>query len=358
MDLNGKRILIVKLRYIGDTLSIVPVVENIERIAPGSRVDVLVNRGTEPVVMHHPSIDRTWVYDYDLSKKIGCSSLRYQANLIKKLRDARYDVVIDFTHGDRAALICRLTGAPVRVTHSHAGTLSRRLMNRFAESDPVSNHIVHHQLASLKVLGLDGFEPTLSLHVPESVRRSVDRRVERAGLPGDRPWAAVHPGARGELRRWRSGRFAELIGRLRASGPAAVLLLGGPGEEAVLEAVQTQMERPAELCSCDLSLLELGELLRRCALFVGNDSAPGHLAAAAGCPTVSLFGPTYPHMWRPLAPRGEVLFKDPPCCGCRQEACIRPDAWCMDLIQVDEVWDAVQRILEPGHASAERAEAG
>ena len=357
MDLNGKRILIVKLRYIGDTLSIVPVVENLKRIASESRVDVLVNRGTEPVVIHHPSIERTWVYDYDLSKRSSWRSMRYQAGLVRRLRGARYDVVIDFTHGDRAALICRLTGAPVRVTHSHAGTLSRWLMNRFVESDPASNHIVHHQLASLEVLGLDGFEPTLSLHVPHSVQRAVDRRVARAGLPGGRPWAAVHPGSRGELRRWRSGRFAELIERLRAAGPVAILLLGGPGEEAVLEAVQSRMERPAELCSCDLSLLELGELLRRCALFVGNDSAPGHLAAAVGCPTVSLFGPTFPHMWRPLAPKGEVLFKDPPCCGCRQEACIRPEAWCMDLIGVEEVWEAVQRVLEPEPASAGRAEA-
>ncbi|MCF8062004.1 MAG: glycosyltransferase family 9 protein [Deltaproteobacteria bacterium] len=347
MDLNGKRILIVKLRYIGDTLSIVPVVENLKRVSPGSRLDVLVNRGTEPVVIHHPSIDHTWVYDYGLSKKLGYRSIRYQVDLIKSLRSVRYDVVIDFTHGDRAALICFLTGAPVRVTHCHAGTLSQRLMNRFVDSDPAAGHIVDHQLASLRVLGLEGFEPTLSLHVPGPVRRSVDRRVGRAGLSDDCPWVAVHPGARGELRRWRSERFAELIERLRSDVSVSVLLLGGPGEEDVLEEVQARLERPAELCSSDMSLLELGELLRRCSLFIGNDSAPGHLAAAAGCPTVSLFGPTFPHMWRPLAPQGQVLFKDPPCCGCRQEACTRSEAWCMDLIGVDEVWDCAMRILKP-----------
>jgi predicted lipopolysaccharide heptosyltransferase III len=345
VDLNGKHILIVKLRYIGDTLSIVPVVENLKRKAPESLVDVLVNRGTEPVVIHHPDIRNTWVYDYRLSKRAGYRSLRYQLGLFRRLRRCRYDVVIDFTHGDRAAVISFLTGAPVRVTHAHAGTLSQWLMNRFADSDPAAHHIVDHQLASLEELGLDGLEPTTSLHVPAPVRRAVERRIEAAELPGGRPWVAVHPGARGELRRWRGERFAELIERLRAETSAAVLLVGGPGEEAVLEAVQARLGRPTDLCSCDLGLLELGELLRRCALFVGNDSAPGHLAAAAGCPTVSLFGPTFPHMWRPLGRRGEVLFKDPPCCGCRQEACARPDAWCMDLIGVDEVWRAVLRLL-------------
>ncbi len=350
VDLSGKRILIVKLRYIGDTLSIVPVLENLERLSPGARVDVLVNRGTEPVVTYHPGVERTWVYDYGLSKQRSLASIRYQLELMVRLRARRYQVVIDFTHGDRAAVLCFLTGAPVRVTHAHAGGISRRLMNRFVDSDPGTRHIVDHQLACLEALGLEGFERSLSLHVPASVKQAVDRLVESAGLDARRPWVAVHPGARGGLRRWRAERFAELMERVRSSAGAALLLLGGPGEGRVLEAVRAGMTAPPDLSTTGLSLLETAELLGRCTLFVGNDSAPGHLAAASGCPTVSLFGPTFPHMWRPLSPAGEVLFKNLPCCGCRQEACIRPWASCMDLIEVDEVWEAVQRLLRPKHA--------
>ncbi len=355
VDLDGKRILIVKLRYIGDTLSIVPVVENLRRLAPGARVDVMVNRGTEPVVAHHPFIGKTWVYDYGLAKKSSLESVRYQWNLIQDLRSVRYDVVVDFTHGDRAALLCFLTGAPVRVTHHHAGTLSRWLMNRRVESDPKAHHIVDHQLASLRELGLEGFERSLSLHVPDSVRRAVDERVRQAGLSNHRPWAAVHPGARGPLRLWPAERFAEIVQRLQSRTPAAVLLLAGPGEDALLAEVKAHLDREPELCSCDLSLLETGELLRRCTLFAGNDSAPAHLAAAAGCPTVTLFGPTFPHMWRPLSPGGEVVFKDFPCCGCRQESCERPTSSCMDAIGVEEVWGCVARVLARSGVSTEPA---
>ncbi len=349
VDLNGKRILIVKLRYIGDTLSILPVVENLKHLVPDSHVDVLVNRGTEPVVVHHPSIERTWVYDYGLSKKKNFTSAAYQLKLMLSLRSRRYHVVMDFTHGDRAAVLCFLTGAPVRVTHDHAGRLSRLLMNRLVDSDRYARHIVDHQLAALGALGLSGFERNLRLYVPESVRRAVDHRVGRIPLDEARPWVAVHPGARGDLRRWRSERFAALIQRIQQKTDAVVLLLGGPGEEAVVEEVQAGVQRPVDLCACDLSLLETGELLRRCALFIGNDSAPGHLAAAVGCPTLSLFGPTFPHMWRPLSSRGEVIFKDVSCCGCRQESCIRPGSSCMDLIEVDEVWNAVLRLLGPSN---------
>lgn len=353
-DLSLKRVLIVKLRYIGDTLSMVPVVENLKRLSPMTEIEVLVNEGTEAVVSHHPCIDRTWTYDYNLSKKKTFKSIIYQLNLIKRLRSRRYDVIIDFTHGDRAAVICFLAGAPVRVTHGHAGSLSKRLMNRFVDSDPAVNHIVDHQLASLKVLGLDGFEHRSGLYVPDSVRRRVDGIIDRAGLSREREWVVLHPGARGELRRWRSERFAEVARRLQNHTPSSVLLLGGPGEESLLDEVKSRMERPPDLCSTDMSLLETGELLRRSNLFIGNDSAPAHIAAAVGCTTLTLFGPTFPHMWRPLSPAGEVIFKNVPCCGCRQESCDRPENWCMDLIEVDEVWESVIRLL--GRSGKNRAQ--
>jgi ADP-heptose:LPS heptosyltransferase len=105
------------------------------------------------------------------------------------------------------------------------------------------------------------------------------------------------------------------------------------------------MQAPVSLRLTDLSLLELGAFLRRCSLFIGNDSAPGHIAGAVNCPNLILFGPTFPHMWRPLSPVGEVIFKDVSCCGCRQETCIRPEENCMELIEVEEVWEKVQEML-------------
>jgi len=346
VDLTGKRILIVKMRYIGDTLSIAPVVDNLREKAPGAIVDVLVNKGTEPVISHHPGIRKTWVYDYRTAKKAAPASIGYQVKLIRKLRSRRYDVVIDYTHGDRAALLCFLTGAPVRITHSHAGSLSRKLMNRFADSDPRKTHIVDHQLASLELLGLGGFRRTSTMVIPGEVRERVDHMVSRSGLSGRRPWVAVHPGAGSEFRMWPPERFADIARRCKERYGASIILLGGPREAGVLKRVVSAGGWTPDFCSCDLSILETGEFLRRSTLFLGNDSAPGHVAAAVQCPTVSLFGPTFPHMWRPLSPRGEVLFKNVPCCGCRQLVCSRPDSRCMDLIETEEVWEAVQKLMD------------
>jgi predicted lipopolysaccharide heptosyltransferase III len=346
VEINGKKVLIVKLRYIGDTLSIIPVVENLKEKTADVTVDVLVNRGTEELVAHHPDIRKLWVYDRKIAKKNIFATLSYHKNIIKQLRSERYDFVIDFTHGDRAAFLSFMTGAPQRITYQNSSTLSHILMNRIIPSDPFQYHIVDFQLQSLRLLGLNDFNRKMTIHIPESWESQIDHLLSDAGIGDDIFRVAVHPGARGKLRRWPPERFAEIANRLRKSYQANILLIGGPGEDELVKTMEAHMEFPPSFISTRLSLLGIAALIKRCHLFIGNDSAPGHIAAAVNCPNLILFGPTFPHMWRPLSSVGEVVFKDVPCCGCLQKICMHPETFCMDQIEVDEVWEKVKKIVE------------
>jgi ADP-heptose:LPS heptosyltransferase len=156
---------------------------------------------------------------------------------------------------------------------------------------------------------------------------------------------AIHPGARGKLRQWRADRFGTIARMAKKRYDARIIIIGGPGDEGLIQKVEAHMGSEAFFTSTELDLLQLAGLLSRCHLFIGNDSAPGHIAAGVGCPTVTLFGPTFPHMWRPLSVRGEVIFKEPPCCGCKQIECTMPDNKCMDMITVEEVWERVESII-------------
>lgn len=346
IEVDGKRVLIVKLRYIGDTLSIIPVIENLNRNAPNAEIDVMVNQGTEEVLSHHPAVNRIWAYDRRTAKQSMVRSLSYHWHLIRDLRLRRYHVLIDFTHGDRASFLSFLTGAPCRISSLNASPLSKILMNQFISAEPSQMHIVDYQLEALRLCGMDHFSREINVHIPGSVQRKVDGLLHRSGVAADGVNAAIHPGARGKWRQWPLERFSEIARRIRTEyRDAAVILLGGPGENALVDAVEGFMGFPATFKTTGLSLLETAALFSRCRIFIGNDSAPAHLAAAAGCPTVTLFGPTFPRMWRPVTDLGEVVFKNLPCCGCRQEECIRPGETCMELIGVDEVWEKVQRIL-------------
>lgn len=345
MDLNKKKILIIKLRYIGDTISIIPVVENLKRQAPDVQLDIMVHKGTEEVLEFHPDIREIWRYDrYKARKSIG-SAIRYHGKLIKKLRKANFDILIDFTHGDRAAFISFLTGTPIRVTYNESSSLSHILMNRFVKSNFRDKHIIDHQLESLKLLGIDSFRREMSIHIPERIERKIAGMLSDIAHDNGHHSIVIHPGARGEFRKWKPERFARIADMIADKFKYSIILVGGPGEEDSVNQVATHMKTPIAFRSTGLSLLEMAALLKKSILLIGNDSAPGHIAAAVDCPSVILFGPTFPHMWRPLIPSGEVLFKNVPCCGCKQIDCIRPDNNCMDIIRIEEVWEKVDRLL-------------
>ena len=345
MDLAGKKGLIIKLRYIGDTLSVIPVVENLKEKAPDFTVDAMVNKNTEEVMAHHPDIRKLWVYDRNRAKKGIFSSVYYHIDLIRQLRAERYDFVIDFTHGDRAAFLSFMTGAPQRITYQNSSTFSHVFMNRFIHADPFSHHIVDYQLESLRFFGLENFKRRMNIHVPESLDSKINTLLSASGVSHDVPRAVIHPGARGELRKWQPERFAEIACRLKDTYQAAVILIGGPREDGLVQEVERLTGFPISFKSTALTLLELAALLKQCNLFIGNDSAPAHIAASVNCPNLVLFGPTFPHMWRPLSPAGEVVFKNVSCCGCRQESCIRPENNCMDMICVDEVWESARKLI-------------
>ncbi len=346
MRLDTQHVLLVKLRYIGDTLSLLPVIENLKRKAPRVTIDALVNKGTEEVLTHHPAVRKVWPYDRRQAKQSAFASMRYHRDLIKGLRAQGYDIVIDFTHGDRAAFLSFMTGAPHRLTYQRASRLSRLLMNRQVAAEPSQHHIVDYQLEALRLFGLDHFRRQASLYIPADVQDRMGRLAAEIASRQEGPLAVIHPGARGILRRWPPERFAEIACRLRIAYQASIIILGGPREAPLVAEVEERTGFKAAFTSIALTLLEMAALLSHCRLLVANDSAPAHIAAAVDCPSVTLFGPTFPRLWRPLSPTAEFVFSNPPCCGCPQEVCIRPEHSCMDLIEVEEVWAKIEALLK------------
>ena len=147
------------------------------------------------------------------------------------------------------------------------------------------------------------------------------------------------------LRRWREERFAQIADRLIKTYQAHILMIGGPGEEDILDRVEGQMTRKLGEKITSLPLIEVAALLKQAQLFIGNDTGTGHIAAGVGAAHITLFGPNFPHMWAPRGGRGISIFKSPDCCGCRQIICSKAENPCMDWISVEEVWKAAVTML-------------
>jgi heptosyltransferase-2 len=347
MKLKDQKVLIIKLLYVGDTLGVIPVATNLKQESPLVTIDVLVNYGTDQLLAYHPAIRKIWPYNHQAAKGGIRSSLLYHLGFVRQLRSERYDIVIALSGNDRSYFLSFVTGASVRITHRTSHRLSKLLMNRFIFTEASQFHFLDYDLEHLRVFGIERTTKDTRIYIPSSVRSEMDRHLSEASITPHFPLVAIHPGARRTMRQWRPERFGVIARRLREKYNASIILIGGPEEDHLVRKIEEHMGFPASFKSDSLSLLEMAALFARCHVFIGNDSGPGHIAAAMNCPTLTLFGPNYPHICRPFGSRSEVIFKSLPCCGCRHEEkyCIRPQNTCMDLIEVNEVWEKLQALL-------------
>ncbi len=345
--LERQKILIIKLQYVGDTMGVVPVVAALKRHAPALTIDVLIHKECAELIAHHADIRKVWIYDREEAKRGFFSAIAYHIPLIAKLRREKYNIVIALTQGDRPFFLSLASGAPIRLSY-RINSIVNRMMNAFAEGKTGRKHFIEVDVDVLTHFGIEDRDVRLMIPIPEDIRSQVRNRLAIVTPPGE-IIVAIHPGARKKMRQWKPDRYAQVAQRLREKYHASIILLGGTGEENLLEDIEQKMGFPAVLKSCNLSLLDMAAVFSECRIFIGNDSGPGHIAAAVGCSTLSLFGPNYPTICRPYIDSGKVIFKNLDCCGCRQEEslCVRPDNTCMDLIEVDEVWLTLQKMLAP-----------
>ena len=171
----------------------------------------------------------------------------------------------------------------------------RQLADRVVVADPLplegeAVHIANHLARPLAGFGI---RPPVDT-VP---RIDMPPRDRRQGP------VVIHPGSGGAVKCWPASRFAAVLEWLRRRRIPAVVLWG-PAERARAEELARLL--PPERLS-PATPFALAEALAGARLYVGNDSGPGHLAAAVGTPTISLFGPTDPRVWRPLGPRARVI---------------------------------------------------
>lgn len=158
---------------------------------------------------------------------------------------------------------------------------------------------------------------------------------------------ALCPAASRPTKMWPAARFGSLGLALRRAGHR-VLVVGGPGEGALLRAVASAAGGTA--LDPRLPLDVLAAVLRSCVLAVCNDTGLGHLSAAVGTPTVSIFGPTAPGRWAPNHPRTQVLSLDPVCGPCSDHGaapCRQPRRTCLEELDVERVFGAVSILLSP-----------
>ena len=341
----ARRILIVRLSSLGDVVHALPLLDALRRARPDAHLAWLVEEGAASLLEGHPQLDRLFVAPRGelqglvRSGRWGTAGARLRA-LLRELRAERFDLSIDAQSNLRSGLLARASGASSRI--GFAPPFSKEYAHRLLTlrvSPPTGPQLkVERNLELLRPMGIRPCAPRACIPVSERARRFAERALHAPG-----PWVALHPGVSemGAIKRWPAERYAMVARQLWADYGARVLVTWGPGEETLARRVAA--EGSARTAPATASLQELAALYQRCAVVVGSDTGPVHLAAALGVHSVALYGPKDPGIYAPWQAQtgraARVLWKGVHCSPCGRRHC--GEVICMPAIGVAEVVAAV-----------------
>lgn len=337
-----KKILIIKLRAIGDVLLSTPVIENLRTTFEKAQLDFLVENEAKEVVIKNPYVDRIIAFE---RKKIQSlpklKAFRRNLDFIKEIRTQRYDLVIDLFGNPRSALLTLLSGAEYRVGYNFR--VRKYAYNIRTDSRGDRVHEVEFNLDALRRIGVPVKSKNLYFPIDSLDQKFADRFFAKEGL--DHGFViGINSSGGWPAKRWKLEHFAALADRLVRSYQARILLLWGPSELEEVRKLRNLMNEKSYLAP-ESTLGRLGALLQRCDLVISNDSGPMHIAAALGVPTVGIFGPTDFRLQGPYGEKHEVAVKlGLPCLGCNKLTCSSSD--CMNLLSPDDVFQVVKRCIE------------
>jgi lipopolysaccharide heptosyltransferase III len=335
-----RNIVVIKLRYIGDTLLITPVLDALNEAFPQASIATVVNRGTEQVLFNNPATDAIIPVD-------RTASFSKYATGMRLLRNSHFDLAIDLTGADRSAFLVRWSGAPVRMGYrGHSFLRNHLFYNVLVDAEEGALHKVDHHLAMVEAMGLPINGRTPKLYVTDEEMVSTADLLRRKGLYTETPFVVMHPGARRWYKSWPLDFFSQLGDRIVNELHVPIVLAGGGADKDSIQNIQGGMTASCIDVGAQLSLRELACLLKLASLCVVNDSSPMHMAAAVGTPTIALFGLTDPKYWAPRGPDHRVFSHACPCrpYGHRRE-CPEGDNYCMRKIAVNDVFEAARAML-------------
>lgn len=342
------RVLIVRLGALGDVVHAIPVAAALRRAFPAARIDWLVSAKHREILDLVPVIDRRLV----INDRGGASGGTSLLAAVGELRRSRYDVAIDLQGLIKSALLARASGAPrvIGFSSRYARERAARLFytdafdpGRGGLYDPrETRHVVDINLGVLGLLGI----ATPAREFPIDDLDTDAARTLRARTGGR--YALLNPGAAWPNKRWPPERLAAIAVALRARHGLMSVVLWGPGEEPLAEAVVAGAGGDAVM-SPRTSIANLVALARRAALMVSGDTGPTHIAAALGTPLVGIYGPTRPARNGPMSPLDVTVSRDD-VCQCHHLRRCKLDRMCLLDIEVAEVLDAVERRLAAGVA--------
>lgn len=334
-----KKILLIRLRRIGDVILTTPAVTVLREGFPQAFISYVVEKPYRELVEGNPNLDKIIV----LEKK---QSIRDFFKLIRLIRKEKYDAVLDFHGGPRASLITLFSKAKLKV--GYRIKYKNFIYNIKLPRSPKTGHIhsAENHINFIKVLGVnvDSSPPLYIPQAQENESEKVKKFIEENGLEESKI-ITIHISAGNEFRNWGVDNLVQITNLLAQRPEVKIVLIGANEDQKAEKEILKKSTVPLLSLVGSLNLREVKELISRSSLIVGPDSGPMHIAASTSTPIIALFGPTLPAHFAPWQTRAFVIEKELDCRPCKQRRCIYEDFRCLRSIKPEEVYEACLRFI-------------
>ena len=351
-----RRILVMKLDHIGDFITALPAIRRLKTVFPQASLSVLAGRAARAVTVLEPAIDEFIEFEFFHARsQLGEKDLTKEdfEALLTQLAPYRFDLAIDLRKHLSTRDVLRYTGARFLAGYDYMGQFPFLDVALEWDGDKTlqrkRSHVMDDLLALVEAVN------TATMHSrdliaapPEPI--ALDTLPAPAQALFDRPVVAIHAGAGNITKQWPEGYFVGLIHLLLEQDGVNVLLVGGPDDRALSDSIMQSGLPDGRMASVAgaLSLAELPRLLVRCALYIGNDSGPKHIAAAVGVPTIGIHSGVVDAVeWGPVGSQAVALRRNMACSPCylaRAEDCPRGLA-CLRFLEPAVVHETARMLL-------------
>jgi ADP-heptose:LPS heptosyltransferase len=347
----GARILIIRLRSIGDIILLTPALRLMKDWRPDLRLSVMVESRFCELLEGNSAVEEILTP----GEGSGWRKIFSRFGIIHDLRGHAFAVCINLHGGPTSRQFTRWCRAPWRAGFAHYRRPNlynilipdaRTILNK------PSLHTAEHQAAAFFYLGLPRTEiPRAQLFAGAGQSAWWEAKRESMGIDSAQPYAVIHPTALYKTKEWSPEKFAQIGEHVEMAKGLAPVFSCGPGESGVLDAVERASRTSIRRLE-GVTLAQFAAAIAGTSLFVGNDSGPAHMAAALARPVVVIFGSSSSPIWGPWPlqskhPAARVVqnfFECNPCPGDRCYRFEKPE--CILSITIDQVKDAIDAVLE------------
>jgi len=341
-----KKILVIKLRHLGDLVLTTPVFTILKKQYPDMQIDAYIYQEGEVIIKNNPYLTKIWCQDKGWKKLSIFRRIRNEVKLLKNIRKEKYDCVINLTDGDRGALISRLSRAKYKVGWD-PNNRNRKIYSHLVKGTGNPRHTVEKNLDALRKMGIffPAEEKKLVLRCDEN-HKALKQLLSEKNFAN---YVLIHPASRWRFKCWPVQKFASFAKQLVDLGHKLVFTAGTADyEKEMVKAIVHGLPEDKYLdFSGKLSIEELIFLVKKAGCVITVDTFVLHIASAFEKRCVAIFGPTSDINWGPwMNPYATVVTKSISCRPCNLDGCGGSKiSQCLYELEVMQVMKAFEKVM-------------